>query len=170
MLQNARVTAFTASELLRLNQEKGGKITFPQPRLNRVKQFQEKITNLKRTPTFESTNSSSLQDPHVNKALQDMHDNFVFTSISQGNDNVASVILIREHGLHKTNKDHATYKFVIKVIKIKYFNVIPSISNIALNCMLHRIKNNCLVFTGALSKPITSTLKLLFHHNSKIQW
>ena len=33
MLQNARVTAFTVSELLKENQQSGGKITYPTPRL-----------------------------------------------------------------------------------------------------------------------------------------
>lgn len=96
-----------------------------------------------------------------------MHDNFVFTSVDQGNDNVARTKLIKEHGLHKTNNDHGTYKFVMKLIKIKYFNVIPSIFKININCMLQKIKSYCLIITRALSKPITSTLKLLFHHNSK---
>ena len=39
MLQNARVTAFTVSELLKENQQSGGKITSPTPRLGLMRKI-----------------------------------------------------------------------------------------------------------------------------------
>ena len=60
---------------IKVKPTEGGKIPSlslspPSPTQIRVKQFQEKIANIKRTPTFENADSSSLQDPHANKALQ----------------------------------------------------------------------------------------------------
>ena len=55
------------------------------------KQIEEKIVNLKLTYTFISCNSSSLQDPHVKQAIQDLRNNFVITPIDKANANVAII-------------------------------------------------------------------------------
>lgn len=55
------------------------------------KQIEEKIVNLKLTSTFISCNSSSLQDPHVKQAIQDLRNNFVITPIDKANANVAII-------------------------------------------------------------------------------
>lgn len=55
------------------------------------KQIEEKIVNLKLTSTFISCNSSSLQDPHVKQAIQDLRNNFVITPIDKANANGAII-------------------------------------------------------------------------------
>ena len=55
------------------------------------KQIEEKIVNLKLTSTFISSNSSSLQDPHVKQAVQDLRNNFVITPIDKANANIAII-------------------------------------------------------------------------------
>ena len=54
-------------------------------------QIEEKIANLELTSTVISSNPSSLQDPHVKQAIQDLRNNFVITPIDKANANVAII-------------------------------------------------------------------------------
>lgn len=66
------------------------------------KQIEEKIVNLKLTSTFISSNSSSLQDPHVKQAVQDLRNNFVITPIDKANANIA--IICKRFHIRTLNK------------------------------------------------------------------